>query len=228
MSTRVRTLALAFVSALLILPLSSADAAVGTSLSLTDPALPGDTSAESFNFDTGTEVPPPPASTVMDLRAASITADRAARTMTISITTNAPINSTNCVRTGGRSCVVLVAFRGVNTTTGRLNSYSYELGFQPLLGVSAQHPRVESLSSSFTRNFTVTKVSTWGNHFVVTVSTANFPDARLRPYLTVDSAHGSAAGAVSTLRTYYLNAAHDLGAFVDVNGQTALPDLVVR
>ena len=226
---RVRTRATALGAALLLLPLSSAQAAVGTSLWLTDPVASSDSSFDSFNWDTGQHLDTtPPAGTVMDLRSVAMTADRAAKTLTISIVTTNPFDATTCARSGGRTCFALVSFRGVNPTTGGLNGNSYELAFQPLLGLSAQHPRVESLNSSFTRDFTVTKVSTWSNHFVVTLSTANFPDVRLRPYLTQDSAHGSGIGAVGLVRSYFLNSAHELGGFVDENGQTALSDLVVR
>lgn len=229
MTTRVRTAAVVLISsAALLLTMTSANAALVTSLSVTDPSSATDSSWQATNDATGADQAPPAPETVMDLRGAQITTNRSARTMTINIVTNAPFNSTNCVRTGGRVCGILVSFRGVNTTTGALDQYSYELAFQPLLGVAAQHPRVESLSSSFTRDFAVTGVSTWSNHFSVTLSTANFPDTRIRPYVTFDSAHGSTVGAIAAVRSYFINAAHDTATFLDFTGQSSLPDVLVR
>lgn len=229
MTSRVRVAAVALISSTaLLLTMTSANAALVTSLTVTDPPSASDSSWQATNDATGADAVPPADGTVMDLRSVQITTNRAARTMTINVVTNEAINSTTCVRTGGRVCGLLLAFRGVNTTTGALTQYSYELAFQPLLGVTAQHPRVESLASAFTRDFTVKGVSTWSNHFSVIVSTADFPDARLRPYLTVDSAHGSTVGAFAAVRSYFINSAHDTATFVDFTGQSSLPDVLAR
>lgn len=229
MTTRVRAAAVALFSATaLLLTMTPADAAVVTSLSISDPSDATDSSWSATNDATGADQAPPTDGSVMDLRGVQITADRAARTMTINVVVSRPIDTLTCGRGGGRICGILVAFRGVNATTGNLNQYSYELAFQPLVGLSSQHPRVESMVTTFTRDLTVKSVSTWSNHFSVTVSTANFPDARIRPYVTFDSAHGSTVGAVSAVRTYFINAAHDTATFVDFTGQSSLPDIALR
>lgn len=231
MNPRVRTAGLALGVATLLMPLAGAQAlpAAAHSITITDPtAAAGDPSWAATRDSDGQDVAPPAPSTVLDLAKVSVAADPTRRTITFDFVAAAPITSTTCVRSGGRTCSVYFAARGVNPSTGANDQYSYELFFQPLLGASAQHPRVESMVTSFTRDLTVTGVSTFGQHFVVTLSTANVPDARLRPFLTIDSAHGSTIGAVGAVRSYFLNAAHDTATFVDLNGQTSLPDIALR